>query len=150
MSNILPAFLCFLSPIETPIFHIELYRRIILPCNGSWKYTVISRVDSSGIQAFRWDLGSKRMPQISFQEKQMNSLRKTWIHWAGNNTTAHILPFTSKQVNCVLVMTVPGTESVSPPSPSPPSHASYGPWFVIKSKYIKHQLFQHSAIYKNK
>jgi len=36
---------------------------IIFHCNGSWKYTVISRVNSSGISMFRWDLRSSRMPK---------------------------------------------------------------------------------------
>ena len=35
-----------------------LMKTIIFHCNGSWKYTVISRVNSSGISVFRWDLGS--------------------------------------------------------------------------------------------
>jgi len=82
------AFLCFPGPNETPKFHIEVYlylkiilqcnislthtvvvffpiwclmKTVILHCNGNWKYTVISRVDSSGIWVFRLDLGSTRM-----------------------------------------------------------------------------------------
>jgi len=34
----------------------------MLYCNGSWKYTVISRVDSSEKWVFHWDLGSTRIP----------------------------------------------------------------------------------------
>jgi len=33
-------------------------KTIIFHCNGSWKYTVISRVKSSEISVFRWDLAS--------------------------------------------------------------------------------------------
>ena len=73
-----------------PIFRIKVYRRIILQCNGSWtpyiggllphviktiifhrngswKYTVISRVKSSEISVFLWDPASTRMP-ISFNK----------------------------------------------------------------------------------
>jgi|SRR6218665_1638931 len=39
-----------------------LMKTVILHCNGGWKYAVISRVDSSGVWVFRWDLGSTRMP----------------------------------------------------------------------------------------
>jgi len=29
-------------------------KTVILHCNGSWNYTVISQLDSSGIWVFRW------------------------------------------------------------------------------------------------
>ena len=38
-------------------------KTIIFHRTGSWKYTVISRVKSSKISVFRWDLGSTRMPR---------------------------------------------------------------------------------------
>src|SRR6218665_1193046 len=70
-----------------PIFRIKVYRRIILQCNGSWtpyiggllphliktiifhrngswKYTVISRVKSSEISFFLCDLASTRMQAL--------------------------------------------------------------------------------------
>src|SRR6218665_1351201 len=38
-------------------------KTIIFHRTGSWRYTVISRVKSSEILVFRWDLGSTRMPR---------------------------------------------------------------------------------------
>src|SRR6218665_1671044 len=86
-----------------PIFCIEVYQRIILQCNGSWtpyidgllphklrcliktiifhrngswKYTVISRVKSSKISVFFWDLASTRMPSYLMLQVEAGSIKK--------------------------------------------------------------------------
>src|SRR6218665_328425 len=82
-----------------PIFRIKVYRRIILQCNGSWtpyiggllphliktiifhrngswKYTVISRVKSSEISVFLWDLASTRNYSLLFKHSLVTPLLK--------------------------------------------------------------------------
>ena len=57
-----------------------LMKTVFLHCNGSWKYAVISREDSSGIWMFRWELGSTRMPNNQWAnsvESQDDRLRET-------------------------------------------------------------------------
>jgi len=55
-----------------------LMKTVILNCNGSWKYTVIRRVGSSGICVFRWDLGSTRMPNCLVKCCWWNHYELNW------------------------------------------------------------------------
>jgi len=67
---------------KTIIFHLHCwidvgkYRNLngsLSYCNGSWKYTLISPVNSSRISVFRWDLGSTWMPSLVIRDIEKNS-----------------------------------------------------------------------------